>query len=135
MVKPIKIRIKADLTPLKDVAHNAFSKTLDEFQKVLNEVIQESGAFSDFPGRDIVDTGQLLKSQKLKRLGNESAEYDFGTFYAIFVHEGYTLRDGSRQPGRPWFRLALKRYNFEEQYKKNFNQLLSVYLNSVDEDD
>jgi hypothetical protein len=33
--------------------------------------------------------------------------------YALYVHEGYTLRNGNEQPGRPWLRRAEEELDLE----------------------
>ena len=107
---------------LNEVIANAFFDTLGGLQAEIDKIIESPGMFDDFPMSDIVDTSALLDKQGIKLTSPFTAEYDFGVDYAVFVHEGYTLKNGEIQPGRPWVNLALQNYNFQE----NFRHYLTV---------
>lgn len=97
---------------LSRAVNEAFEEVVNGLGEEFKKVIQDENAFPDnFPGRDIVDTGALLANQKIEIKAPGVAEYNWGVDYAIYVHEGYTLRNGRRQPARPWTRVAIKRYN------------------------
>ena len=103
--------------PLNVAAVRAFDRVVRELGDEFSEVIKEVGAFPQFPDSDIVDTGELLEAQKLIKTGPDRAEYEWGVEYALFVHEGYTMQNGIRQPGRHWTRLAMERYHPYEKFR------------------
>jgi len=82
----------------------AFKRTCDKLAIKMTEIIEREGEYSPpFPaGRDIVDTGALKDSQSIEYLKPTHARFHYDTHYALYVHEGYTLKNGTRQPGRPW---------------------------------
>ena len=51
---------------IKGAALRAFQTTTIKLGKTFQEVIEEVGAFSDFPQSDIVDTGDLRNSQQIQ---------------------------------------------------------------------
>ncbi len=87
------------------------------------KVISEPGAFAGFDG-DIVDTGRLRASQKLEFLNASEAQFSWDVEYALYVHEGYKLRNGKQQAGRPWTTEGLKRFDAQ----KTFETLLKAKL-------
>lgn len=89
-------------------AAKALNKTAQAYERKTVQLISKPGAFSGFPG-DIVDTGLLRASKDVRKDSEFAVTISYGGTaapYALFVHEGYTLRDGSQQPGRPWLRQA-----------------------------
>jgi hypothetical protein len=58
--------------------------------------------------RDIVDTGRLRDSAKLRMLPSGGFEITWEADYSTEVHEGGTSPEGVRFPGRPWTRDPIK---------------------------
>ena len=109
---------------IKNAALRAFQTTMIELGETFQEVIEEVGAFSDFPQSDIVDTGDLRDSQQIKFPQPGSVVFDWPVEYAPYVHEGYTLQNGNEQPARPWIKVGLARFNTQMRYAENLNQEL-----------
>ncbi|MFM6206120.1 hypothetical protein, partial [Planktothrix sp.] len=84
---------------LQSAIDKAFKEVVQGLNNEFKEVIKDKNAFENFPGQDIIDTGELLKNQKLNITKPGEANYEWGTDYALYVHEGYTLRNGKRQMG------------------------------------
>ncbi|MBD0266155.1 MAG: hypothetical protein ICV85_12775 [Tolypothrix sp. T3-bin4] len=61
--------------------------------------------------RNIIDTGRLRSSQQLTFQGTGQAIFTWPVDYALYVHEGYTMPDGSVFPGRPWTRQTLDNFD------------------------
>jgi len=57
--------------------------------------------------RDIVDTGNLRDSARLRMLPGGGFDITWAADYATEVHEGGTSPEGVRFPGRPWTRDPL----------------------------
>lgn len=80
-------------------------------------VITEPRTWEGFEGaRDIVDTGQLRSSQQLTFTSPLEAVYSWPIGYALYVHEGYTLRNGREVKGRPWTQIALQEFDVEQKF-------------------
>lgn len=109
-------------TPLMMKAYqNAFIRIAKLLDERFKEIIRTPGVFDGFP-QDIVDTGALLRSQKMTIVGIGIVRWDWDVDYAIFVHEGYTLRNGMEQQGRPWTKIALEGLDLPQLFA-NFFQL------------
>lgn len=52
--------------------------------------------------RDIIDTSALLNSKRRDDIHSSITEFEWTAPHAEGVHDGYTARDGSRNPARPW---------------------------------
>lgn len=52
--------------------------------------------------RDIVDTGELLRSKQRRGISSSIAEFEWTAEHAEGVHDGYTLKSGGINPPRPW---------------------------------
>lgn len=111
---------------LRGAALRAFEKTMNELGMVFQEVISEVGAFPEFPQSDIIDTGALKKSQKLSFPTPGSVMFEWPVEYAPYVHEGYQLRNGAFQPGRPWTTYGLNRFDASVRYTINLNAELAL---------
>lgn len=106
----------------------AFRRTMEDLGATYKEVIEEVGAFPGFPSSDIVDTGDLRDSQKMEWVGIAKARFSWDVPYALYVHEGYTLRSGGHQPGRPWTKEAHRRFKIRQAFIRNLNyELKSVF--------
>lgn len=80
-------------------------------------VISDPGAFPEFPGQDIVDTGALRRSQQVGFPSPTTVLYQWPVDYALYVHEGYTRQNGTVVPPRRWTNLALKRFDFDKKFE------------------
>lgn len=112
------------------IADAVFMATVRDLDSAYTKVFETPGYFSAFPSSDIIDTGKLSQSQSFSTIGFGKVEFtwdavsDEGIPYASFVHDGYTLRNGNWQPGRPWTVEIEKDFNFRLMYEHN----LSAYL-------
>ncbi|MEH2467854.1 hypothetical protein [Nostoc sp.] len=61
--------------------------------------------------RNIVDTGRLRSSQQISFQGVGSATFAWPVDYALYVHQGYTMSDGTVIPGRPWTTQAMSTFD------------------------
>lgn len=52
--------------------------------------------------RDIIDTSTLLNSKRREDVNSSITEFEWTAPHAGGVHDGYSGRNGSRQPARPW---------------------------------
>ena len=58
--------------------------------------------------RDIVDTGDLMRSQVNNRNNKYSVTWSWLTKYSAVVHNGAKLKNGGVLPDRPWTQTAVK---------------------------
>lgn len=108
-------------------AAKALNKTAQAYERKTVQLISKPGAFSGFPG-DIVDTGLLRASKDVRRDSEFAVTISYGGTaapYALFVHEGYTLRDGSQQPGRPWLKQAQEELDIDAVFTEFFVEKLN----------
>lgn len=119
---------KNDLSSLiLRAASSAIARTAFVLERKATQIISKPGAFSGFPG-DIVDTGALRASKDVQVSGPYVRILSYGGTaapYALFVHEGYTLRDGSQQPGRPWLRQAQEELDIDAVFTEFFVEKLN----------
>jgi hypothetical protein len=113
MIGKRKALIKFNQKKLMSMVKKVFKETTQEYFEECQKVIEDPNAFPQFPNQDIVDTGALKNSGKLvTKSGKYTAEWKVP--YAVYVHEGYTLRNGREQSPRPWTELAKKRMDFDK---------------------
>lgn len=117
ITKPLQL--PKNTKKLGNIATQAFQQTCRELGEEYKKVIEDSNAFSDFKGQDIVDTGALRDSQQLIFTNKGGAEFSWSVPYSIYVHQGYTLRNGRRQPGRQWTVEGNKRFKFSKRLMAN----------------
>ncbi len=100
----------------------AFEKTCDRLGSKMTEIIEREGGYTPpFPtGRDIVDTGALKESQSIERVTPFKTVFHYDTDYALYVHEGYTLRNGKMQPSRPWMWDGINELDIEKTFIEEF---------------
>jgi hypothetical protein len=95
----------------------AFKETAFIVGREFTRVITEPRTWDGFEGsRDIVDTGQLRSSQLVVFNNDLEASFFWPTEYAVYVHEGYTLRNGKTVAGRPWTRVALRGFDADQVF-------------------
>lgn len=109
--------INLNFSGVERAAQQAFKEACYLLGREYTKAISEAGAFDGFSG-DIVDTGALRASQRIEFAGPGEAQFSWDTEYALFVHEGYTLRNGEEIGGRPWTKLGLERFNLKDTYEK-----------------
>jgi hypothetical protein len=81
---------------------------------------RKNGEYARSP-RNIIDSADLLNSQKMKKMGRRSVMYSWNTSYALLVHFGYR-RKGTTVPGRPWTKLGLQKSNAEGVFVQSFTR-------------
>lgn len=58
--------------------------------------------------RDIIDTGMLLQSKQRIPVSNSVTDFIWDDEKAELVHDGATLKNGTRYPARPWTEPVLQ---------------------------
>ena len=81
-------------------------------------VISEKGAFEDFPGSDIIDTGNLRASQQPPEFSGDFAYFRNTADYSVYVYLGYTRLNGVSVKGRPWMMKGVERTDIEATFAK-----------------
>ena len=78
-------------------------------QRFTEEISRADWSWPRSPSpRDLVDTGQLRASQTRQVEPDGAVEFTWPVEYAQQVHDGYTARNGTRFPGRPWTKRPLE---------------------------
>lgn len=108
---------------LEQKIEQAFHQTALQFNAELTKVISEPGAFPGYDG-DLVDTGAFRASQLVLFPTTLLAEYIWGVNYAVFLHEGFTKKNGQKTLGRPWTWVCLRRFNWEQRFSENLKRIL-----------
>lgn len=113
-----------NIAQINDAVKTAFKDTALLLAAENTKAISEVGAFGSHPDSDIVDTGRLRSSQQLDFTGDTTADLSWPVEYALYVHEGYVLRNGRVVIGRPWSELARDRLDVQ----RTFSTLLEEEL-------
>ena len=58
--------------------------------------------------RDIIDTGDLMRSQQNQKIANFTWRWTWDVEYSSIVHNGAVLKGGGNYPARPWTQTALR---------------------------
>lgn len=111
-------KVNLNISKIEQAALQSFKEACFLLGREFTAVISEPGAFTEHPSRDLVDTGQLRSSQQLTFVDAGRAEFAWPVEYAIYQHEGYTLRNGQQWVGRPWTKVALDRFQFQQTFEK-----------------
>ena len=101
-------------------ARASFQECIEGLGETYQDVISDPNAFSMFPGQDIVDTGDLKRSQKVTRTGFAQYKFTWDVPYSNYVRFGYTTRNGHVQVGRDWIAKGNRRYAFPSKFIKKF---------------
>jgi len=109
---------------LNKILAKAFADTCKRQGQEYQRIFADTNAFEGFSGQDIIDTGALKGSQTLSFPNRFQAQFTWEMDYAIYVHEGYTLRSGGHQPGRPWTRPR-KEFDFAGNFVYNLGSALA----------
>ena len=56
--------------------------------------------------RDIIDTGDLMRSQKNQKINNFTWRWTWDVNYSKVVHNGAVFKTGLNYPARPWTKTA-----------------------------
>ena len=124
MTNQSSFKLKMNIGKVQAAHRKAFADLAMLAETKMVQVISDNRNWPGFKDtRDIVDTGMLRANRSVKIEGL-TALYIFAQEYALYVHEGYTLRNGAKQPGRPWTAIAIQEMNAVEAFKK----LLEIYL-------
>ena len=109
----LSINSLPNFAEIEAAALRAFRETVLIMDAEYKLTISDPNAFArlGFTNQDIVDTGRLRASQQFNFAGTGKAIYSWPVDYSIYVHEGYTLRNGRQQLGRPWTDETVKRAN------------------------
>lgn len=110
-------KVSLNFKRVTTAAEQAFKESCFLLGRSFTETISEVGAFPSHPDRDLVDTGQLRASQRVDFPRRGEALFSWSTDYALYQHEGYTLRSGQEWQGRPWTREGLSRFDLQKTYE------------------
>jgi hypothetical protein len=107
-----KVTVSIDRAKFQRQKVKAIKATAEQFLKVANQSI--AAPIWEYPiapsPRDIVDTGALLRSGHLVNAPNGwSVIWDVP--YAVYIHEGVSLKNGTKLPPRRWTNHALKKFD------------------------
>lgn len=117
ITKPLQL--PKNIKKLGAIAEKVFRQTCEELGEEYRKVIEDPNAFPGFKDQDIVDTGALRDSQRLTFAKDGSAEFSWPVPYSVYVHQGYTLKNGNKQPGRQWTVEGNKRFRFPQRFQQN----------------
>ena len=116
-----KLTLKID--QINAATERAFTETAFILGREFTRVISEPRTWAGWDNsRDIVDTGQLRSSQQLVFTAPLEAIYSWPVEYAAYVHEGYTLRNGTRVEGRPWTVVAQQEFDTQQAFIRAYQQ-------------
>lgn len=105
------VKISIDTRKIDRLVTEVFRDTVaivsGEFTKGITDPIYPWGR-SPSP-RDIVDTGRLRASQQVSFIAPTTARWVWAVDYALPVHNGAVLRNGTILPPRKWTEVALRR--------------------------
>jgi hypothetical protein len=119
----MSFELRLNLDRISETAKEAFAETALLFERELTQVMSEPGAFPSHPDSDIVDTGQLRASQTVNKVSDFQSDFSYPTEYALYVHEGYTMKNGRVIIGRPWTEKAAENLNVEAVFNQAFEEL------------
>ena len=104
---------------MKRLAGKTFYELVPELDRQFTEEIQtvewgwpgetkrKNGKTVSSP-RDIVDTGDLMRSQQNRKIDNFTWRWTWDVEYSSVVHNGAVLKRGGNYPARPWTKTALR---------------------------
>lgn len=118
---PVTDNVTPRLVRLKGAFGRVFEQAMDwaeqDFRKEIEEqkwtgwgTTKRKNGSEAGPTRDIVDLGGLRDSQKREDTGQERTIFTWTgrdedgeeKAYALYVHDGYTSKGGTRMPARPF---------------------------------
>lgn len=116
-----------NLTELKQAIAESFQELIEDFAEEQikqieavewpwpRETIRSTGEVAGSP-RNIIDTGLLRDSLNIEWIGSTEVIYCWDVDYAIHVHQGVTLANGTELPARPWVTAALVEYDLFDNF-------------------
>jgi hypothetical protein len=119
-----------DTSKIRGAAIKAFSDVVEEFSEQCKKEIadpkwswprtteRQNGSTAGTT-RDIVDTGKLLASQRVK-IASLAADIDWGVQYSAIVHQG----NGTTVPARPWTETALHSKDWAKRLEEKWSEYL-----------
>jgi hypothetical protein len=114
------MRIDINTQLLETAAKSAWKDTSQimgiEFTKAISDPIY-NWPRGESP-RDIVDKGGLRQSQRMDYSGDFVTNYRWPLEYALPVHNGAVLRNGTILNARPWTKIAIQRRNPAEVFSR-----------------
>ena len=78
--------------------------------------------------RDIVDTGDFLRSQQRERPSVTELRFSWNTPYANLIFNGYTLNSGFVAPPRNWIKPALEKRPLDAFFREQWARLTTNNL-------
>jgi hypothetical protein len=100
----------------------SFKKEFFNLSGAISRVITTPRNWGEPYGRrDIVDKGTLRGSQRAD-VDGRTGRITWGVKYALYQHEGYTLRNGRRMPGRPFARVGLNEFDLPTRVAERFRK-------------
>ena len=100
------ILIEALEVVVRDLA-NAFQSLIEaRIYAWPNTTQRQNGSVVTSP-RDIVDTGEFKRSQRLERPNPHIFNFVWDAQYAAYIYYGYRTLGGNQMPGRDWISPAL----------------------------
>jgi hypothetical protein len=118
-----------DFSPIDRMIEDSFEELAQEFaitqiEQLESEkwdwprqTVRSDGSVADSP-RDIIDTGALRDSLYLEWISPLECVYHYDANYAIFVHEGARLQNGTELPARQWVWGALEEYDLVDNFAR-----------------
>jgi hypothetical protein len=90
------VKVKIDIGSVESAAIAAFKDACYFAHAEMIKTISDPGAFEDFPGQDIVDTGNLRASQQPPEFSENGTKATFRNTaeYADIIHNGATFEAG-----------------------------------------
>ena len=102
---------KASRKALKEVVPELDRQFTEEIQTVKwgwpRETDRKNGSTVTSP-RDIVDMGDLMRSQQNRRINDFHHRWVWDVEYSSVVHNGAVLKQGGNYPARPWTKTAIR---------------------------
>ena len=98
--------LKLNLAVLGDAIEQQLKAATTRYAAIATQTITANRDWEGFGNTDIVDTGRLRASQRIDRLSQTEYRVFYTASYALWVHEGYTMRNGRKMLGRPFLTIA-----------------------------
>jgi hypothetical protein len=87
------------------------------------ETVRSTGEIANSP-RNIIDSGALRDSLIIEWISPTEAIYHWDVDYAIHVHQGAVLGNGTELPARPWIYAAMGGYDLFQEFINKLNEKL-----------
>jgi hypothetical protein len=105
-----------------DAIQSAFTKEFFNLSGAISQVITTPRNWGEPYGtRDIVDKGTLRGSQRAD-VDGRTGRITWSVRYAFWVRNGYTLRNGTRMPGRKFDQVGLNEFDLPTRVAERFRK-------------